>query len=29
VIKADWRSGVVDAMTSKIESVERHLTPPA
>jgi uncharacterized protein (TIGR00106 family) len=29
VIKADWRSGVSDAMTSKIESVERHLTPPA
>ncbi len=29
VIKADWRSGVSDAMTSKIESVERHLMPPA
>lgn len=29
VIKADWRSGVSDAMTGKIESVERHLTPPA
>jgi uncharacterized protein (TIGR00106 family) len=29
VIKADWRSGVSDAMTSKVESVERHLTPPA
>ena len=26
VIKADWRSGVSDAMTSKIESVERHLS---
>ncbi|MBS9532751.1 MTH1187 family thiamine-binding protein [Mycobacterium sp. M1] len=31
VIKADWRSGVVDAMTTKVESVERHLsaTDPA
>jgi uncharacterized protein (TIGR00106 family) len=29
VIKVDWRSGVTGAMTSKIESVERHLTPPA
>ena len=30
VIKADWRSGVSDAMTSKTESVERHLSsrPP-
>jgi uncharacterized protein (TIGR00106 family) len=30
VIKADWRSGVTDAMTSKTESVERHLSsrPP-
>jgi uncharacterized protein YqgV (UPF0045/DUF77 family) len=27
VIKADWRSGVSDAMTSKTESVERHLSP--
>jgi uncharacterized protein (TIGR00106 family) len=26
VIKADWRSGVTDAMTSKTESVERHLS---
>jgi uncharacterized protein (TIGR00106 family) len=26
VIKADWRSGVADAMTSKTESVERHLS---
>ena len=25
VIKADWRSGVADAMTTKTESVERHL----
>ncbi|WIM89045.1 MTH1187 family thiamine-binding protein [Candidatus Mycobacterium wuenschmannii] len=29
VIKADWRTGVTDAMTSKVESVERHLTPRA
>jgi uncharacterized protein (TIGR00106 family) len=29
VIKADWRAGATDAMTSKVESVERHLTPPA
>ena len=28
VIKADWRSGVTDAMTSKTESVERHLSAP-
>ena len=30
VIKADCRSGVTDAMTSKPESVERHLSsrPP-
>ena len=28
VIKADWRSGVTDAMTSKTESVERHLSTP-
>ncbi|MGO8966297.1 MTH1187 family thiamine-binding protein [Mycobacterium sp.] len=30
VIKADWRAGVTDAMTSKTESVERHLSsrPP-
>jgi uncharacterized protein (TIGR00106 family) len=26
VIKADWRSGVTDAMTGKTESVERHLS---
>lgn len=26
VIKADWRSGVTDAMTSKTESLERHLS---
>jgi uncharacterized protein (TIGR00106 family) len=26
VIKADWRSGVSDAMTSKTESVERYLS---
>ena len=26
VIKADWRSGATDAMTSKTESVERHLS---
>lgn len=26
VIKADWRSGVTDAMNSKTESVERHLS---
>ncbi len=25
VIKADWRSGVSDAMTQKVASVERHL----
>ena len=30
VIKADWRSGVTNAMTGKTESVERHLGgPPA
>jgi uncharacterized protein (TIGR00106 family) len=28
VIKADWRSGVADAMTGKIDSVERHLGGP-
>lgn len=28
VIKADWRSGVVDAMTGKTESVERFLGGP-
>jgi uncharacterized protein (TIGR00106 family) len=26
VIKADWRSGVSNAMTAKTESVERHLS---
>ncbi|GLE53555.1 hypothetical protein ATCCBAA256_31170 [Mycobacterium montefiorense] len=26
VIKADWRAGVQDAMTQKVETVERHLT---
>ena len=26
VIKADWRSGVSNAMTGKTESVERHLS---
>ena len=26
VIKADWRPGVTNAMTSKAESVERHLS---
>ncbi|GBE68295.1 UPF0045 protein [Mycobacterium sp. MFM001] len=26
VIKADWRSGVTDAMTHKTESVERYLS---
>ncbi len=26
VIKADWRPGAVDAMTAKVESVERHLS---
>ncbi|GFG65151.1 UPF0045 protein [Mycobacterium kubicae] len=29
VIKADWRPSVTDAMTQKVDSVERHLaTPP-
>jgi len=28
VIKADWRSGVTNAMTGKAESVERHLGRP-
>ncbi|MGA8544006.1 MAG: MTH1187 family thiamine-binding protein [Mycobacterium sp.] len=28
VIKADWRSGVSDAMSSKTESVERFLGGP-
>lgn len=26
VIKVDWRQGVADAMTAKVESVERHLS---
>lgn len=29
VIKADWRPTVSDAMTQKVESVERHLSKPA
>jgi uncharacterized protein YqgV (UPF0045/DUF77 family) len=29
VIKADWRPGAANAMTAKIESVERHLSSPA
>jgi uncharacterized protein (TIGR00106 family) len=28
VLKADWRSGVSDAMTAKTSSVERHLRKP-
>jgi uncharacterized protein (TIGR00106 family) len=28
VIKADWRSGVTNAMTGKTQSVERHLSSP-
>jgi uncharacterized protein (TIGR00106 family) len=28
VIKADWRSGVTNAMTGKTDSVERHLGRP-
>jgi uncharacterized protein (TIGR00106 family) len=28
VIKADWRSGVTNAMTGKTESVERFLSGP-
>ncbi|WP_343599278.1 MTH1187 family thiamine-binding protein [Mycobacterium sp.] len=28
VIKADWRAGVTDAMTRKVESVRRHLGEP-
>lgn len=27
VIKADWRQGAVDAMTQKVASVERYLSP--
>lgn len=26
VIKVDWRPGVANAMTAKVESVERHLS---
>ncbi len=26
VIKVDWRQGAADAMTGKVESVERHLS---
>lgn len=26
VIKADWRSGVSDAMTNKVQSIERYLS---
>ncbi|HYB36284.1 MAG TPA: MTH1187 family thiamine-binding protein [Mycobacterium sp.] len=29
VIKADWRPAVTDAMTRKVESVERYLSQPA
>ncbi len=29
VIKADWRPGVTDAMTRKVETVERYLSEPA
>lgn len=29
VIKVDWRPGAADAMTAKVDSVERHLSPPA
>jgi uncharacterized protein (TIGR00106 family) len=28
VVKADIRPGVTDAMTTKVESVERHLSSP-
>ncbi|BBY35569.1 hypothetical protein BST33_04195 [Mycolicibacter minnesotensis] len=28
VIKADWREGAIDAMSAKVESVERHLAVP-
>jgi uncharacterized protein (TIGR00106 family) len=28
VIKADWRRGATDAMTRKVESVQRHLSEP-
>jgi uncharacterized protein (TIGR00106 family) len=29
VVKVDWRPSVTDAMTGKVESVERHLGAPA
>ncbi|GFG75901.1 UPF0045 protein [Mycobacterium botniense] len=29
VVKADWRPAVTDAISHKIESVERHLANPA
>lgn len=29
VIKADWRPAVTNAMTRKVESVERYLSSPA
>lgn len=29
VIKVDWRTGAANAMTTKVESVERHLSEPA
>lgn len=29
VIKADWRPGVTDAMTHKVDSIERYLSKPA
>ncbi|HEX7323434.1 MAG TPA: MTH1187 family thiamine-binding protein [Mycobacterium sp.] len=27
VIKADWRPGAVNAMHTKVEAIERHLSP--
>jgi uncharacterized protein YqgV (UPF0045/DUF77 family) len=29
VVKIDWRPSATDALTGKVESVERHLRPPA
>ncbi len=29
VIKVDWRPGVTDAMTQKVDSIERYLAKPA
>jgi uncharacterized protein YqgV (UPF0045/DUF77 family) len=29
LIKVDWRPDVTDALTGKVESVERHLGAPA